>query len=386
MKIIAHWLFKDCDYKDPDTREKIGIFSSIMGIILNVFLAVLKFILGTISGSIAILSDSFNNLSDSASSVVAYVGYKIANKPADKDHPFGHGRVEYLTSLVIGIIIVFVGLNLFVSSFDKVLNPSPLEYNMWILVALIASILIKVWMAMFNRYLGKECNSSVMISVFKDSFNDVVATSATVLAYILSPYTSLPLDGLMGIVVSCFVSYTGYEVIKDTFDSLLGKPIDTELVEKITKIIMDSDVALGVHDIMLHSYGPTQIMGSAHVEVSAKGDVLAIHDEIDEIERRIKNELRVSLTLHTDPIEEDDEVVCYCQNLIGNIIRNIHPQMSFHDLRVVSGPSHTNIVFDLVIPFDCNFDHNEIEAFINSELAKETTKYYTVITFDHEYH
>lgn len=386
MKFIAHWLFKDCDYKDPDTREKIGVFSSIMGIVLNIFLAALKFILGTLSGSIAILSDSFNNLSDSASSIVAYIGYKIANKPADKDHPFGHGRVEYLTSLVIGIIIVMVGVGLCTSSFEKVLNPTELLFNGWILIVLIASILVKIWMALFNRYLGKACNSSVMISVFKDSFNDVIATSATVLAYYFSPFTDLPIDGIMGLVVSCFVLYAGYGVIKDTFDSLLGKPIDVELVEEITAIILSSPIALGVHDLVLHSYGPTQVMGSVHVEVSSKGNVLTVHDEIDEIERKIKEELRVILTIHTDPIEEDDEVVKQCQTLINSIVIKLDPSMSFHDLRVVTGPTHTNIIFDLVIPFEFKLNHDEIKAFIDQNLVNEETKYYTVITYDHDFH
>lgn len=386
MKKIIEWIFKTTEFKSVKIKEEAGVFSSFMGIILNILLSIVKLGIGFYTGSIAIMSDAFNNISDTGSSVIAYIGYKVSSKPADKDHPFGHGRAEYLASLFIGISILFVGINLLQTSFDKVLHPQPLIFSWWVVIVLLCSILVKVWMAAFNKTLGQLCNSSVMMAIYQDSLNDVMATSATMIAYFLSPYSSLPIDGVMGMLVSFVILYAGFEMIKDTLDTLLGKPVDNEIVDQIISILKNEAEILGVHDLILHSYGPNKVMGSVHAEVNSEGNVLEIHDMIDELERQVMEELNVLLTIHTDPIEVNNETVNHVKKLMNNILNELDKDLHFHDLRLVSGPTHTNIIFDLVIPFDNALSSEEIQCHIDERLSHEPIKYYVVMTLEHDYH
>lgn len=371
---------------DEVVRSNYGTLSSIVGICCNVVLFALKFLLGVVSNSIAIMSDAFNNLSDSASCIVTLFGYKLAAKPADKDHPFGHGRIEYIVSFIIAVIILLVGVELFKSSFDKVMNPSPVHFSWIVLFSLILSILIKFWMSFFNKTLGTKINNSAMIATSKDSQNDVIATSATLVALVGSLFTDLPLDGAMGILVSIFVLFSGFGIIKSTIDDLIGQPADKEVVDSIKSLIMNHKEILGIHDLIIHNYGPGKMIGSVHVEINSKNDILAIHDIVDDIERKIENELHIMMTIHMDPIEQDNQVVNEYREIVLGILDKIDSNLSMHDFRVVSGPTHTNLIFDVLIPYESELKEDELKKEIDDSISNLMSNVYTVITFDRGYY
>lgn len=370
---------------NPEVRRKYGTLSSITGMICNVILFLLKYIMGSLSNSISIVSDAFNNLSDCASCLVTLLGYKMASKPADKDHPFGHGRMEYLTSLLIAVLVILVGIELFKSSVTKIIHPEEVQFSIVALIALIFSILVKLWMSFFNTKFGKKINSTVMIATAKDSRSDVIATSATLIALVASLFTKLPVDGIMGIIVSVFILKAGYEIVKDTVDELLGKPADPELVEKIKCCVMKNEKMLGIHDLVIHNYGPGNMIGSCHVEVACDENIMRVHDIVDDIEREIYRQLKVVMTIHMDPIETDDELTNDAKKLILKIIDEIEPSLSIHDFRIVHGETHTNLIFDVVVPYEIKLDNDAIKGMIDEKLSHEETKYYTVIVFDREY-
>lgn len=377
--------------KQPDntdsqkTRAAYGTLSSFVGIFCNIILFIAKYIVGTLSNSISIISDAFNNLSDSASCIITLFGYKISSKPADKDHPFGHGRMEYLTSLIISAIIVFVGLELFKGSLQKLLNPKEVKFSIAALVSLIISIGIKLWLSLFNTTLGKKINSVVMLATAKDSRNDVITTISALIALVFSIFSDLPLDALMGIFVSLFILKSGYEIIKDTVDELLGKPASPETTSKLYSMILKNKKIIGVHDMIVHSYGPSCTIASCHVEVKATENFVAVHELVDKIERDVLNEMNILLTIHMDPIDTDDENVQECKNMILEIIGNIDNALHIHDFRIVSGEMHTNLIFDLVVPYKTKYSSDEIKAMIDDRLSKFDHRYFTVITFDTEY-
>ncbi len=366
-------------------RESYGLLSSFVGIACNVVLFVVKFIVGTVANSISIISDGFNNLSDCASCVVTIFGYKMAAKPADKDHPFGHGRIEYLTSLVIAVVIVLVGFELFKGSVTKIVKPEDISFSVVACVMLIISILIKVWMGFFNRKLGKKINSTVMLATSKDSFNDVIATTATLVALISSIWFSAPIDGIMGVVVSVLILMSGFSIIRETVDQLLGKPADEELVNKIKLMVEENAYSLGMHDLIIHSYGPGNLIGSVHIEVDGRENIMEIHDAIDELERDIFQELNIMLTIHMDPIEIGNEKIDSAKKMINDILKSIDKELSMHDFRMVSGPSHTNLIFDVLIPYECKLTEKDIKQEIDNRLKFYDKVYYTVITFDKNY-
>ncbi|MEF9892813.1 MAG: cation diffusion facilitator family transporter [Anaerorhabdus sp.] len=374
------------DIENEKVRSSYGTLSSLVGIVCNVLLFAVKLTLGFLTNSIAITSDAFNNLSDSASCIVTLFGYKLAAKPADRDHPFGHGRIEYIVSFIISVIILLVGFELFKTSVDKLLNPEPIIYSTVVLISLILSIFVKLWMSLFNRTLGKKINNSAMIATSKDSLNDVIATSATMIALVGSLFTTLPLDGAMGILVSIFVFISGIGIIRSTIDELIGQPVEKELVDKIKAIILANPKILGIHDLIIHNYGPGNMIGSVHVEVDCTQDFLVIHDLVDEIERRIEKELHIIMTIHMDPIQIDDAVVNSHKELMKEIIASIDPKLSMHDFRVVIGPTHTNLIFDLQVPFEFYLTADEIKNRIDTELTKREDNIYTVITFEHGYY
>lgn len=371
---------------NPAVRQKYGTLSSIVGIICNIVLFALKYLIGTLANSISIVSDAFNNLSDCASCLVTLFGYKLASKPADKDHPFGHGRIEYLTSLIIAVIVVLVGIELLESSVKKIITPEEVTFSIAALLALIFSIGVKLWMSFFNMKLGKKINSTVMIATAKDSRSDVIATAASLIALVASIFTDLPIDGIMGIIVSVFILKAGYEILKDTVDELLGKPADPEIVEEIKKHVTEDEKIIGIHDLVIHNYGPGNMIGSCHVEVSANEDFMIVHDIVDEIERKIMQEMGIIMTIHMDPVLTDDEMTNTAKALVEKIISEIDSKLSIHDFRIVYGETHTNLIFDTVVPYECKLENDAIKAKIDKELAKEETNYYTVIVFDREYH
>ncbi|MBQ9375355.1 MAG: cation transporter [Ruminococcus sp.] len=376
------------DYEKTDdvkVRERYGLLSSIVGVICNILLFAVKYLMGTLAHSISVISDAFNNLSDCASCVVTLFGYKLAAKPADKDHPFGHGRMEYLTSLLIAVVIIVVGIELLEDSVVKIITPGKIKFSWIVLVSLVLSVGVKLWMAIFNTKLGKKVNSSVMIATAKDSKSDVLATSAVIVALVAAPFTSLPVDGIMGIIVSCFILKSGYDIVKETVDELLGKPADKQVIESIQNLIMSYDKIIETHDMIIHNYGPGNMIGSCHVEVKSDENFLQIHEIVDQIERRIYNELGILMTIHMDPIETDNEQVNYCKNMVRTIIKGLDERLHIHDFRLVPGEKHINVLFDIVVPYDCSYTDEQIKTVIDDKLKNEDVDYFTVITFDREF-
>ena len=384
-QFLINKFIKDSEnINDLNVRGKYGTLSSLVGIICNIILFVAKLIIGSLSNSISIVSDGFNNLSDCATSVITLVGYKMAAKPADEEHPFGHGRIEYILSFILAIIILLVGYELIKNSFDKLLHPNEISFSIISVVVLVLSILMKLWMSVFNKTLGNKLNNSAMLATSKDSLNDVVATSATLISLVASLFIKIPLDAFMGIVVSVFVLKSGYEIIKDTVDVLLGQTPDKEVADKVKEIISENPLIIGYHDLMIHSYGIRQF-GSCHVEVSSETDFLKAHDAVDLIERKLLEETGIMISLHMDPIDINDEKTQYFYKKIKEIVRKLDKGTHIHDFRIVSGDTHTNLIFDLVIPFEFKMKDEEIISFINEELKNEPKKIYIVPTIEHEY-
>lgn len=387
INLLVKRFVKDYEnIKEPMVREAYGLLSSVVGIVCNIILFFGKFAIGALANSIAIISDGFNNLSDCASCVVTMFGYKMAAKPADKDHPFGHGRMEYLTAFIMAMVIMVVGFELFTDSVDKIIHPEAVRFSWLALSVLVISILIKLWMGTFNARLGRKVDSSVMLATSKDSYNDCLATTATLIALIASLFTDLPLDGMMGIIVSVMIVLSGFGIIKETVDQLLGQPASPEIVEALKELVDECNCSLGMHDLIIHSYGPGNLIGSVHIEVDGKGNIMDIHDAIDELERNIYEELNIRMTVHMDPVETDNENLKLCRDMVEVILVDIDKDISFHDFRVVAGPSHTNLIFDLVIPHDCRLNESQLKAAIDERLAAREKKYYAVITFERSYY
>lgn len=383
--LIKKFIKNPEDIDNLKVRRSYGTLSSFVGIICNIFLFCAKYLLGTFSNSISIVSDAFNNLTDSAGCIVTLLGYKMSSKPADKNHPFGHGRMEYLSTLTIAIIILMVGFELLKNSFSKIIHPDELKFSIITIISLILSVCLKLWMSCFNNKLGKKINSGVLIATSKDSKTDAVATSATIIAIITSLFTKFPVDGVIGILVSIFIMKSGYDIIKDTIDDLLGKPADPELVKSIKEYIQQSDKIIGIHDLIIHNYGPGNMIASCHAEVRSDEDFIAVHDSIDIIEREIYSKLNILMTIHMDPVEVDNELVNKCKSRILEIVETINDSLCIHDFRIVTGETHTNLVFDLVVPYGFKYKNEDIKKIIDDNLKDDEIKYFTVITFDSSY-
>lgn len=387
---MQNWLVKKFvhDYEnvhDINVRASYGKLSGKVGIFCNAFLFAVKFIMGTISGSVSITADAVNNLSDAASSVISLIGFKMAEKPADEDHPYGHARYEYLSGLTVAVMIILIGFELFKTSFDKVLHPSTVDFSIALVIVLAVSILIKLWMALFNKSLGKKINSSALEATAADSRNDVISTSAVLAAAVISHFFKINLDGYMGIAVAVFILYSGIGLVKDTLDPLLGKAPEPELVDYIQKKILSYDGVLGTHDLMIHDYGPGRKFASVHVEMAAEGDVLKSHDVIDNIERDFLSKDNLNIIVHYDPIVTKDDIVNDFRSWLMEQVKSIDPHLSIHDLRIVPGNSHTNLVFDCVMPHCINMSPSELKAEIRRLVNIKYPNYYCVITIDSSY-
>lgn len=377
------------DYKnvtDPKVRMKYGILSGCVGIALNVVLCLMKFFVGSITGSIAITADAVNNLSDAGSSAVTVFGFKMAGKPADKDHPFGHGRIEYITAMIVSFIILFMGVELAIQSVKKIRTPEDVKFSLIGAVIIAVSILGKLWLAFFNKNLGKRIDSPAMTAVVADSLSDIAATSVTLIALILSKFfPSFHIDGWLGIIVACFVLKAGLDIFRDTLSSLIGQPPSKELVDEIKNKILAYDHVSGIHDLIVHNYGPEHYFATVHVEIPADIDVMVGHDIIDNIENDIKKEIGIDLTIHYDPIVVNDERVNELKEMTDNIVKNINPELSIHDFRVVDGPMHTNLIFDVVIPYGFKEVPNEIIKEISLKISEVNDSYFTVIKAEHSF-
>ncbi len=371
--------------KSEKVRMKYGVLSGTVGIILNIILSVFKMIFGAITKSVSIIADGANNIFDAVSSIINLAGFKISGKPADKDHPFGHGRIEYLSALVLAFVILTMGVELVKSSIDKFTNPEKVIFSLPAVIVLILSIIAKIWLAAFNKTIGKKINSVSVDAVVADSIGDIAATTCSLIALVASKFTDLPVDAVMGIIVAGVIIFAGIGIIKDTLGPLLGEPPDKEIVDELEKLVLSYDNIIGIHDLVLHSYGHGKIFGSLHAEVPSDSDMIHIHDTIDIIEKDIKEKLGTEISIHMDPVLVGDEMTDTLKKKIASILNDISPELTFHDFRIVTGPTHTNLIFDVVIPHNSDLTENEIKAVIDGNLNEENNRYFTVITFDRSY-
>ncbi len=371
--------------ENTEVRKNVGFLSSITGIICNIFLFITKYIMGTFSNSIAIISDAFNNLSDCLSCIITFVSYKLAAQPADRDHPFGHGRIEYLSSLIIAVIIMLVGFSFLKTSFGKILHPGVITFSFITVISQLISIIVKIWMSSFNKHLAAKYNSSIMLATSKDSLNDSYITLVTLSSLFLSLVTTLPVDGIIGCLVSILILKTGYEIIKDTVDTLIGTKADEEVVQAITDLVLSYDDIIGIHDLIVHNYGPGKLICSLHAEVDSRREMLEVHDTIDLIEKQLYEKLNIMASIHMDPIEVDNPLVNHYKEMVGDIIKEIDPLLSFHDFRIVTGPTHTNLIFDLVIPHEYQNSTKELKNKIDTKIKLKDENLFTVISFDTEF-
>ena len=370
---------------DLKVREAYGTLGSITGIIVNIILAIAKYFAGIISGSISVTADAINNLSDAGSSIISLIGVKLSAKPADKGHPYGHGRVEYISALAVSFVVLLMGIELFKSSVDKIINPVPVKFNILSLVILAVSILAKLWLGFFNKKLGEKINSAPMMAVMKDSFSDCLATGVALASIIVSAFSDISIDGYLGVIVAGFIFLAGFNILRETMADLLGKPADKEFTEMVEKKILSYDKIVGVHDMIIHDYGPGRKFASAHAEVSSLEDIMEIHDIIDLAERDIMNEFGLIISIHTDPIVTDDERINSLKDMTNKIVKEISDEMSIHDFRVVDGPTHTNLIFDLIIPHKFHLSNEEIRKTIEDKLSKIDERYFVVITIEHAF-
>lgn len=373
------------DVKNSEVREKVGTLSSFTGIFCNILLFALKFVMGTISNSVAVISDAFNNLSDCLSCIITFASYKLAAKPADKDHPFGHGRIEYLSSIVIAVIIALVGFEFLKTSVDKIIHPEKVIFKVVTVASLVASVLVKLWMSAFNKKLGTKYNSLSMIATSQDSLSDSITTSVTLIGIFASLFTDLPVDGIIGCLVSVLILKAAYGIIKDTVDVLLGQPADEETVQSIMEIVNSRDEVLGVHDLIVHNYGPGKIMCSLHAEVDSQADIMETHEVIDDIELELYEKLHIMTTIHMDPLDTKNEQLNEYRQKVKEILNEIEPELSMHDFRMVPGEGHTNLIFDIVINDHYRNKTSQLKNELDTKLNQYNDKLRTVINFDTQF-
>ncbi len=372
--------------KDSKVRQRYGYLGSFVGIISNVVLFSIKLVIGFMLNSIAVIADAFNNLSDVASSVVTLVGFNITNKPADKEHPFGHGRIEYISALIVSFIILTVGVEFIKSSFDRIRNPEPMNFD-WISIGILTlSITVKVWLSKFNKEMGRAIGSKAMEASSFDSLSDVITTSVVIVSIILSRWISFPIDGYIGILVAIFILYAGFNIAKDTLNPILGEAPDPNLVKGIQNKVLSYEGITGAHDLIIHNYGPGRCIASIHAEVPDHISIIVSHDIIDQAEKEISQELGVYMLIHMDPVNTNCEITQKIQQQVLEVINDFDEKISIHDFRVVNGKTHKNLVFDIVIPIGYSEQkERETVQVIKEEIHKRYPEYDSVITVDKEY-
>lgn len=376
------------NYQDIDNhhvREAYGKLAGAVGIVSNSILFILKFLAGFLFGSISVMADAVNNLSDAGSSVVTLVGFKLSGKPADAKHPYGHARMEYITGLIVSFAVLLLGIQLAQSSFDKILHPEEMEFHFLTVGILIFSILIKLWQGMFNKKIGKTIHSTAIEATATDSLSDVAATSAVLLSTIVAGLTGLNLDGYMGVAVAVFILISGIRLVGETVNPLLGMAPDKELVDSIAEKIMSYEGVLGLHDLAVHNYGPQRCFASVHVEVPADQDILISHDIIDNIERDFAKEMDIHLVIHLDPVVTEDETTNRLHDIVCQVVKDISPELSIHDFRAVVGTTHTNLIFDVCVPYAVALSDAEVTGWISKKLKEIDESYYAVIVVDRDY-
>lgn len=384
--LLAKILIKDTkDMSSPEARQKYGMLCGSAGIFFNVLLALGKFLAGLLSGSIAIMADAANNLSDAGSSLIVLFGFKMAGQKPDPDHPFGHGRIEYVSGLVVSMLIIFMAFELLKSSIDTIIHPGEITFEPVILVILIASILVKFYMFLYNRNYGRKIHSEAMLATSMDSLSDMGATAVVLVSMLVSYYTDIQIDGICGVLVALLIFYAGFNSAKETINPLLGQPPEPEFVKRIEEIVLEAEDIVGIHDLIVHNYGPGRVMISLHAEVPVDGDILALHDMIDNVEHRLKSELLCPAVIHMDPVSTKDAETMELKKVVTDIVHEIDPVLSIHDFRVVKGPTHTNLIFDMVVPFDFPMPDVDVADKVQNKIWKYNPVYFAVIEIDKAY-
>lgn len=369
----------------PDVRMAYGKLGSVVGIISNILLALSKVLIGLLSQSVSITADGINNLSDAGSSIITFMGFKLSSKPADEDHPFGHARIEYISALIVSFLILFLGIELIKSSIDKILHPQPVTFSIILIIVLGLSIIIKLWLSRFNKTLGDKIDSTAMRATATDSMNDVVATSVVLISLLISKWTGFNIDGYMGLAVALFIIYSGINIIRETVSPLLGEAPSAELVELVESKLKSYTGVLGMHDLVIHNYGPNRCFATVHIEVPCEENILESHDMIDNIERDFINALNIHLVIHLDPIITDDETTLEVKRFLTQEITSIDPRLSMHDFRMVSGNTHTNLIFDIVVPTNFSVSNKDLLDQIEAKVKEKNPSYYAVVTLDTNY-
>ena len=372
------------DIKNPVVRTAYGVLGSIVGICINLLLAGMKYLIGLLTGSLAIAADAANNLSDAGSSIVSLISVRLSQKAEDEDHPFGHGRMEYIGAMIVSFLIIHMGLDLFSSGIEGIKNPEMLTLSPVTLVLMVLSIAFKGWLYFFYKKVGKPINSATLLAAAEDSVSDVIATSAVVISMLAGYYFKLPLDGWMSVVVSILVMRAGYGVFKETMDRILGEKPDPELANSLVNIITSTPGILGVHDMVIHDYGPGRCFASIHAEVPATENILVSHEIIDALERKILEELSVPICIHMDPIVTDDPLVNELKAKMTDFIQTVHPELKLHDFRIVPGEKATNLIFDVLMPASYH-EQAQLEAKIRAYAKELDPTYLCVLTFDRNY-
>lgn len=367
-----------------DVRERYGTLAAAVGILSNIFLCIIKGLIGLFSGSIAVTADAVNNLSDAGSSVITLLAFKIAGKPADEEHPYGHARMEYISGMAVSFIIILLGLELMGSSFEKILHPEEVGVSALTYLVLIVSIAVKLWQGMFNRNLGKRISSEALQATAADSLNDVFSTGAVLLSTLVYQFTAIPIDGWVGMLVAIFITVSGVKLIMETGSPLLGQAPDPQMVRELEEKITAYDGVIGIHDLQVHNYGPGRVFATVHAEVPANRDILVSHDIIDNIEREVGHEMNLNLVIHMDPVVTDDERLNQLHAQVQQIVAGIDSNLSMHDFRAVFGPTHTNLVFDVVVPPGFSLSDSELSRRIEQQV-QALGSYFCVITVDHNY-
>lgn len=376
-------LFVKRDEHHPDYRTKCGNLAGWVGVCCNLILFLLKMTAGLLSSSISVMADALNNLSDMGSSVVTMLGFRLAAKPADPDHPYGHGRMEYISAFIVSGLIILVGVELFKSSVDKIIEPEALTFTVWSAVILVCSVAIKLWMYFFNRKVGKKIDSDAVLATAADSRNDALVTTAILISVIVMLMTDINIDAYIGIAMSLFILWSGFKTAKETLDPLLGEPLDAATAKELEREIMAFDGFLGVHDLITHNYGPGRCFASVHVEVPSNTDIVKCHEQIDICEKLVLERTGVNLTIHMDPVETDNEKLNFAKSVISEKIKEIHPSLSVHDFRMTpKSDERTNLIFDVVIPADLKAKNCELREKIEKIARDIDPTYCCVIEFD----
>ena len=385
ISLLARLFLKTEGRDEAALRKEYGILCGAVGIALNVLLFAGKFFAGTLSGSIAITADAFNNLSDAGSSFVTLLGFQLAGQKPDSDHPFGHGRIEYLSGLAVSMLILLMGFELAKSSLDKILHPAPVDSSWLVIAILCVSIAVKLYMSFYNRSLGKKLNAPAMLATAADSLSDSVATTAVLIATLVGRFSGLMIDGWCGILVAAFILWSGFNAAKDTINPLLGTPPTHEFVDQIKHLVMAHPAIIGIHDLIVHDYGPGRVMISLHAEVSASENVLDLHDEIDNVEKELREKLGCEAVIHMDPIVTDDGVTGETRERVAALVHCIDDAINIHDFRMVAGPSHTNVIFDAVVPYGFRLTDSEVEEKIKTAVRTLDGNYFAVVKVERSY-